>query len=101
MLLVIITFILLLPVVLFTLSNTAVVRLGLWPTDYGIDVPLSLAILVAMAIAFVLGGLLVWVSALAQRRRARKAERTVRLLEAKVNELSTRIDPPLSFPPSA
>jgi uncharacterized integral membrane protein len=87
MLFLIVTFILCLPLVLFALSNTEIVRLGLWPTDYGLDVHLSLAILVAMAIAFLLGALVVWTSELGQRRRARRAEHTVRLLEAQVQQL--------------
>jgi putative membrane protein len=90
MLFLIVTFVLCLPLVLFALSNTEIVRLGLWPTDYGIEVHLSIAILVAMAIAFLLGGLLVWISELSQRRRARRAERTVRLLEAQVEALKAR-----------
>lgn len=97
MLFLIVTFILCLPLVLFALSNTEVVRLGLWPTGYGIEVHLSIAILVAMAIAFLLGALVVWVSELAQRRRARRAERTVRLLEAQIEELKART----TLPPGA
>jgi uncharacterized integral membrane protein len=99
MLFLIITFILSLPLVLFALSNTGMVRLGLWPTDFGLEVHLSVAILVAMAIAFFCGGLLVWFSALAQRSRARRAERNVRLLEAQIAELKAR--PALSLPPAA
>ena len=100
MLFLIVTFILCLPLVLFALSNTEIVTLGLWPTDYGIDVHLSLAILIAMAIAFLLGALLVWTSELSQRRRARRAERTVRLLEAQIQTLQSRPATPLSFPPA-
>jgi lipopolysaccharide assembly protein A len=77
--------------VLFALSNTAPVRLGLWPSDYSLQIPLSLAVLGAMAIAFIAGGVTVWVSELAQRRRARRAEQTVRLLEAQVQELKARM----------
>ncbi len=94
----IVTFVLCFPLVLFALSNTEVVRLGLWPTDYGIDVHLSLAILVAMAIAFLLGAIVVWMSELSQRRRARRAERKVRLLEAQIESLSAR---PVTLPPIA
>ena len=36
---------LLLIMVLFALSNTAPVRLHLWPTDYALELPLSLAVL--------------------------------------------------------
>jgi uncharacterized membrane protein affecting hemolysin expression len=77
------------------------VRLGLWPMDYGIEVHLSLAILVAMAIAFLLGALFVWISELSQRRRAWQAERTVRLLEAQVEDLKLRTAPPMSLPPAS
>jgi putative membrane protein len=96
-----ITFVLCLPLVLFALSNMEVVRLGLWPTDYGIDVHLSLAILIAMAVAFLLGALVVWMSELGQRRRARQAERTVRLLEAQIEELKLRPTATMSLPPAS
>ena len=95
---------LLLPVllllVLFALSNTAPVQLGLWPTDLLLEAPLSLAILVAMGVAFLLGGLLVWVAELGQRRRARRAEHAVRRLEAELLELKSRLPQPLP-PPAA
>jgi uncharacterized integral membrane protein len=101
MLFLIITFILCVPLVLFALSNTEPVRLGLWPTDYDIELPLSLAILTAMAIAFILGALVVWMSVLAQRRRARRAERTVRLLESQVQDLKAMTPPTVALPPAA
>lgn len=88
-LLVAIPFLLLL--VLFALSNRAPVHLGLWPTDFALELPLSLAILSGMAIAFLVGGALVWMSALAQRRRARQAEQAVRLLEEQVRDLKARL----------
>jgi uncharacterized integral membrane protein len=91
---------LLLLLVLFALSNRQPVPLRLWPTDYTVEPPLSLAVLCGMAVAFLAGGLLVWISALAQRRRARRAEQTVRLLEAQVQELKARLPQPL-MPPGA
>src|ERR1700734_1769109 len=91
---------LLLLLVLFTLSNTTPIRLSLWPTDYSLQSPLSLAILAAMGVAFLVGGLLVWFSTLAQRRRANRAEHAVRLLEAQVDELRSRLGSPLSSPPA-
>jgi putative membrane protein len=101
MLFLIVTVIVCVPLVVFALSNTEVVRLGLWPMDYGLEVHLSIAILVAMAIAFLLGALVVWFSALAQRRRARHAERLVRMLEAQVEDLKSRVVAPISLPPAA
>jgi uncharacterized integral membrane protein len=77
--------------VLFALSNPPPVALGLWPTDFTIQVPLSLAILAAMGIGFFFGALLLWVSAVGARARARRAERHVRQLEAQVQELKARV----------
>ncbi len=100
-----ITLPILLVLVLFALSNRAPVRLSLWPTDFDLTLPLALAILGAAALAFLAGGLLVWVSVLTQRRRARRAEDTVRLLEDQVRDLKARLAPPLSghqaLPPPA
>ena len=82
---------LLLLLVLFALSNRKPVPVGLWPTDLVFDVPLSLAVLVAMGAAFLVGALFVWFSALAQRARARRAEAQVRLLDEQLAELKARL----------
>jgi len=77
--------------VLFALSNPQVVHLGLWPTDVIVDLPLSIAILLSMATAFVVGSLLLWLSAVAARLRARRAESAVKMLEKQVAELKKRV----------
>jgi uncharacterized integral membrane protein len=82
---------LLLVLVLFALSNRTPVHLGLWPTDYVAELPLSVAVLGGMAVAFLAGGVLVWFSALAQRQSARRAEQAVRLLEEQVRDLKARL----------
>lgn len=84
----------LLLLVLFALSNTGPVQVGLWPTGYSVEVPLSVAVLIGMGFAFLVGGLLVWVSELSQRRRARRAEQTIRLLEQQIEDLKARTQPP-------
>jgi lipopolysaccharide assembly protein A len=91
----------LLLLVLFALSNTAPVRIGLWPTGLSLEAPLSLTILGGMALAFLVGGLLVWISELGQRRRARRAEQAVRLLEIQVQELKSRLPQAVLRPPAA
>ncbi len=83
--------------VLFTLSNRQPVAIGLWPTDLAWQAPLSLAVLLGMGIAFLLGALFTWGASLAQRRRARRAEDTVRVLEAQIAELKARL-PNLPLP---
>ena len=89
----------LLLLVLFALSNTAPVQIGIWPTGLSLHAPLSLVVLGGMAIAFLLGGILVWFAELGQRRRARRAERTIRALEAQVQELKARVPQP-ALPPT-
>ena len=81
----------LLLLVVFALSNRADVVLGLWPTDLSVNVPLSLAMLAAGALFFILGAIAAWLGTLAQRRRAHRAERRVRSLE---RELEAMRPPP-------
>ena len=85
---------LLLLLVLFVLSNTAALRLGLWPTDYSLSLPAGIVILGAMAVAFLAGALLVWLGELGRRRRARQAEQTMKLLEDQVKALKAQLSPP-------
>ena len=73
--------------VVFALSNTETVRIGLWPMDLTLDMPLSIAVLGAAALFFLLGGLVTWISTLSQRRRARRAESRVRTLERELEGL--------------
>jgi putative membrane protein len=82
---------LLMLLVLFALSNTELVQLDLFPFGpLPFEVPLSVAILIAMAVGFLLGGLRLWITALHHRRAASRAEETVRLLEARHQALSAR-----------
>lgn len=74
----------LLVLVLFALSNRQDVTLGLWPTDLALTAPLSVVILGAMAIAFLVGAVLVWVPSLAVRCRARRFQREALALQARL-----------------
>ncbi len=80
----------LLLLVLFALSNPEPVQLALWPTDLSLQSPLSVAVLVASALFFLLGGLVVSLGSLGQRRRARLAERRVRALEDEMRTMRQR-----------
>ncbi len=88
-------FIILLPflilLIAFALSNPQPVPLGLWPTDFSVEVPVSIAILVSSGLFFFLGALFVWFGSVAARTRHRRAERRARALEA---ELKTHTSPP-------
>ena len=77
----------LLLLLLFALSNRELVQVGLWPTDWSVEIMLSVLVLGGAAIAFLFGALTVWLAELGRRRRLRRAERAVALLEAQVRDL--------------
>jgi uncharacterized integral membrane protein len=85
----------------FALSNRGPVRLGLWPVDVTVEVPVSLAVLGVAGFTFLVGGLLVWFSECQQRQRARRAEHALRLLEQQVRELRARLPAHAMLPPGA
>lgn len=87
--------ILALVLIIFGLSNRESVTLGFWPTDYSLVLPLSVAILVAMAIAFFLGAGVVWLDHLGLGRRARRAEAEARRLQAQLAQAEARLQPPI------
>jgi uncharacterized integral membrane protein len=82
--------ILILILAVFALSNRQDVTLGFWPTDYTTQVPLAVAVLVGMAIAFVLGAGVVWVDHIKLGRRQRRAEASVRRLQAQLAQAEAR-----------
>ena len=80
----------LLIIVLFALSNRQTVELTLWPTDFQIEMPLSLAALSLAFVFFLAGALMAWGGAADARSRARRAEATVRQLRGQVEAFQAR-----------
>lgn len=58
--------------VLFAISNRDLVTLNLWPLPYELTIPIFLAVLVAVVIGFLAGGLVAWTGAGRYRRAARQ-----------------------------
>jgi uncharacterized integral membrane protein len=83
----------------FVLSNREPVTIAFWPTVMRWDTPLSLALLIVAVVALVVGGAIVWIPELGQRRRARQAESAVRLLEEQVRELKAPLQQSAMPPP--
>ena len=77
--------------VLFALSNTEPARIGLWPTDLMVEAPLSLMILGAMGLAFLLGAISTWVVGIGARMRARRFEQEAARLRAELEAAQTRL----------
>jgi lipopolysaccharide assembly protein A len=78
--------------VIFAVSNRQMVAISFlgWETSAA----LSVAVLLASAVFFLLGALVVWFGELRQRRRARRAEAQVRALETQLAEARTTLAPP-------
>jgi hypothetical protein len=75
------------------------VTVGFWPTDARWDIPLWFALLITAVVALIVGAVMMWISELRQRRRARHAEAAVRQLKEQVQELQDRLQPPPAPPP--
>ena len=85
--------------ILFALSNKQTVELGLWTTDIQVELPVSLAVLGIAGLFFLFGALVAWAGTLAERGRARRAEATVRQLEAQLAAARASSRPALSLSP--
>ena len=77
-------------VVLFALSNRQPVDLRLWPFDLVWQAPLSIAVLVAASVAFLIGAGIVWVSGMPQRSRSRAAIRRAEGLQRDMDAIRAR-----------
>ena len=73
--------------IVFAASNPTPVTLALWPTQWSVSAPLSVATLVIAIVFFIVGAFLVWVPAQATRMRAGAASRKAARLESQVEKL--------------
>jgi uncharacterized integral membrane protein len=76
---------------LFAVSNREVVSLGLWPLPILIDLPLYLAVLVAVAIGFVIGQSSAWLFAGRWRREVRRRGRRIASLERELTATQAQL----------
>ncbi len=90
MLRLIITLPFLIALVVFAFDNQQVVTLDL-PYIFSGQSTLAMVVIVVALVFFLIGGLAVWFSELRQRRRARKAEGSIRTLEAQVADLRLQL----------
>jgi len=73
-------------VVVFAVSNRAMVTLAFFPLPAGLDVPLYLLVIVAVALGFLLGALAAWLRAGRHRRDARLLRQRIERLQRDVNK---------------
>jgi len=76
----------------FVMTNGQPVQFGSWFLPWKFDIPSGLAVLLAVALGLLIGGLLAWTAGGRVRRRARQAERKVGALERELNALLQRVE---------
>lgn len=77
----------------FVMSNRAVATLSLWPLPFVAELPLSLAILSALAIGFLAGALCVWIGGRRRRRELRERGRRIAVLERELAVTRAQLHP--------
>ena len=76
----------------FVMTNAQPVQFASWLLPWQAEIPAGLAVLCALSLGLVLGGLLAWSSGGRARRRARSAERRVESLERELGSLARRAE---------
>jgi uncharacterized membrane protein YciS (DUF1049 family) len=75
----------------FAASNDSEVILYLWPFETGLSLPVWLAVLGALGIGIVTGGLIVWLSTIAIRTRNWHAQKKLKKMEKRMNDAEVRL----------
>jgi uncharacterized integral membrane protein len=86
------TFIVVIFTIDFVMTNGQPVIFGSWLLPWQAEMPVGLAVLCALALGLVIGGLLTWSTGGRARRRARIAERRVESLERELGGLVRRAE---------
>ncbi len=73
-------------VVVFAVSNRALVTLTLFPLPAALDAPLYLVVIAAVVLGFVIGALVAWLGAGRHRREARHLRRRINRLQQDVHK---------------
>lgn len=73
-------------VIVFAVSNRAMVTLTLFPLPAALDAPLYLVVIAAVALGFLAGALVAWLSAGKHRRDARLLRQRIERLQRDVNK---------------
>ena len=73
-------------VIVFAVSNRAMVTLTLFPLPAALDAPLYLVVIAAIALGFLVGALVAWLGAGKHRRDARLLRQRIERLQRDVNK---------------
>jgi uncharacterized integral membrane protein len=86
---------------LFAISNRETVALGFWPAPFLVELPLYVAVLVALLLGFLIGEFAAWLAGRRRRREARRRSRRIALLEGELLATQAQLASPASAPSTA
>ena len=84
----------------FAVANRAPVAVSLDPLPYAIEMPAYVALMIAIFVGLIIGGMSTWLAGRRWRREARLGRRNIKLLEAEVDSLRARMADPVNPPPA-
>jgi uncharacterized integral membrane protein len=87
--------------VIFAISNRQTVEVTFWPFPVTIDSALSLIVLGAVVLAFLVGQFVAWLGAQRWRNEARAKQRRIEALERELAATQTQLRPPGEQVPGA
>jgi uncharacterized integral membrane protein len=79
--------------ILFAVSNRAMVAVRLWPLPEWVEMPLYLVLMASLLVGFVVGELAAWAAGFQWRREARRSRARIATLEREVAAARPRIAP--------
>lgn len=84
--------------VLFAVSNRAMVSLGLWPLPFLVDLPLYLLFFLSLLIGALIGAAAVWIAGGRGRGELRRRRRRIEALERELAATQARLEDPPNMP---
>ncbi len=91
----IITLLILLVVLAFTVKNNAEITLTFWPFDTAATMPLPLLVFALLFVGFFLGSLTTWFGSIPARLEARRLRKEVAALQKKFDACQSERDAPV------
>jgi uncharacterized integral membrane protein len=85
----------------FAVANRTGITVSLDPLPFVFDTPIYVALMAAIFVGLIVGGISTWMAARPWRREARRSRRNIKLLEAEVDSLRARLAEPVNSPASS
>jgi len=85
-------------VAVFAVANRTEISVSLDPLPWVFDTPTYVALMAAIFVGLIIGGISTWMAARPWRREARRGRRNIKLLEAEVDSLRARLAEPVNDP---